>query len=174
MATKLMVRNDLVLGKHNGDFGIMIPDEFKGVDIHLLRLMDGKLINASENKQWFIDESSCKHIVDIGNCQPLECSINDQLLKEGNAWVVADILFWDKKEARKLRDELRNHVDKYTTPTATIDDIPVTSEQQSEAIAKSHELAAWPSQDNWPYISLPELPNWMPTPQQSIVWTFAN
>lgn len=170
MATKLMVRNDLVLGKHDGDFGLTLPDEFKGVDIHLLRVVDGKLINASENKQWFIDESSCKHIVDVGNCQPLECKINDQLLREGDAWVVADALFWDKQEARKLRDELRAHVDKYTTPTATIDDVPVTSEQQSEAIAKSHELASWPAINNWPYVELPSLPDWMPPMSTPVNW----
>lgn len=168
MVTKLMVRNDLVLGKHDGDFGIPLPDEFKGVDIHLLRIADGKPINASENKQWFIDESSCKHIVDIGNCQPLDCNINAQLLRDGGAWVVANTLFWDTQEARKLRDELRAHVDQYTTPTATIDDAPVTPEKQNEAITKSHELAAWPSLDGWPYIALPDLPAWMPNPKTSL------
>lgn len=168
MATKLMVRDDLILGKHNGDFGVVCPDSLIGVDVRALRFVDNEVINASDNKQWFIDDSSFKHIVNHGNWQPLECNIDDQLLKNGDVWVVADALYWDKREARKLRDELREHVDKYTLPTATIDDAPVTPDQQNEAVAKSHELAAWPSLDKWPYIPLPNLPEWMPLPLSGI------
>lgn len=171
MAIKLMVNGDLVLGKHNGNFGVPCPDELEHIDIRCLRVLDGNVIDASDNKQWFIDQSSFKHIVNTGDYQPLECDINDTVLMMDGVWIVANALYWDKQTARKLRDELRSYVDTYASLTATIDDVPVTTEQMNEAIAKSHELAAWPSLPDWPYIELPKLPDWMPIPVSGVpVW----
>lgn len=58
---------------------------------------------------------------------------------------------------RKLRDSVRECIDKYLLPASTISDQLVTDEQKSTLIQDSLTLAKWPAQEGWPYIDLPVL-----------------
>lgn len=42
-----------------------------------------------------------------------------------------------------------------------IDDIPLTEAQREELIATRARYPVWPTQENWPLIELPELPQWL-------------
>lgn len=59
--------------------------------------------------------------------------------------------------ARNLRNGLRNSIDTYLMPAATINDVLVTDEQKQTLIADSLLLAAWPTTAGWPFVPLPTL-----------------
>ena len=59
--------------------------------------------------------------------------------------------------ARSLRNSLRNSIDTYLMPAATINDLLVTDEQKQTLIADSLLLAAWPTVAGWPFVPLPTL-----------------
>lgn len=59
--------------------------------------------------------------------------------------------------ARSLRNSLRNSIDTYLMPAATINDLLVTDEQKQTLIADSLLLAAWPTTAGWPFVPLPTL-----------------
>ena len=59
--------------------------------------------------------------------------------------------------ARNLRNGLRNSIDTYLMPAATINDVLVTDEQKQTLIADSLLLAAWPATAGWPFVPLPTL-----------------
>lgn len=59
--------------------------------------------------------------------------------------------------ARSLRNSLRNSIDTYLMPAATINDVLVTDEQKQTLIADSLLLAAWPTTAGWPFVPLPTL-----------------
>lgn len=59
--------------------------------------------------------------------------------------------------ARNLRNGLRNSIDTYLMPAATINDVLVTDEQKQTLIADSLLLAAWPATAGWPFVPLPSL-----------------
>ncbi len=59
--------------------------------------------------------------------------------------------------ARNLRNSLRNSIDTYLMPAATINDVLVTDEQKQTLIADSLLLAAWPTTAGWPFVPLPTL-----------------
>lgn len=85
----------------------------------------------------------------------------------GLGWEYKDLTFQKPTEqeliidyptlARKLRDSLRNSIDKFLLPSSTISDILVTEEQKNTLIQDSLSLAKWPSTENWPYVALPTL-----------------
>ena len=85
----------------------------------------------------------------------------------GLGWEYKDLVFQKPTEqgvrvdypalARKLRDSLRNSIDKFLLPSSTINDTLVTEEQKQILIQDSLLLAKWPSIESWPYIPLPTL-----------------
>ncbi len=62
-----------------------------------------------------------------------------------------------KTLARNLRNSIRNKIDKFLLPAATINDVLVTEDQKQILIQDSLLLAAWPVTDGWPYVNLPSL-----------------
>ena len=96
------------------------------------------------------------------------CKIGDSL---GATGVVPKVIPVDHAaKARNLRNSLRDQIDAYLMPAATIADALVTDEQKQTLIADSLALAAWPTTAGWPLVPLPELspllhslvtvPNW--------------
>ena len=96
------------------------------------------------------------------------CKIGDSL---GATGVVPKVIPVDHAtKARNLRNSLRNQIDTYLMPAATINDALVTDGQKQTLIADSLALAAWPTTAGWPLVPLPELspllhslvtvPNW--------------
>ena len=84
-----------------------------------------------------------------------ECRLGDTL---AGGVVVPKVVPVDHAAmARNLRNGLRNSIDTYLMPAATINDVLVTDEQKQTLIADSLLLAAWPATAGWPFVPLPTL-----------------
>lgn len=83
------------------------------------------------------------------------CRIGDSLIDGVIVSSVAPVDY--EASARNLRNSLRNRIDRYLMPAATINDVPVTEEQKKILVADSVALAEWPATVGWPFVSLPTL-----------------
>ena len=84
-----------------------------------------------------------------------ECRLGDALI---DGVIVPKVVPVDHAAmARNLRNGLRNSIDTYLMPAATINDVLVTDEQKQTLIADSLLLAAWPATAGWPFVPLPAL-----------------
>ena len=81
-----------------------------------------------------------------------------ELSADGRLQTKVNSTFIDyKASARELRNSLRNKIDTFLLPAATISDVLVSEEQKNTLIQDSLLLAKWPAQEGWPYIVLPDL-----------------
>ncbi|CNE48691.1 putative tail fiber assembly protein [Yersinia bercovieri] len=64
-------------------------------------------------------------------------------------------------KARAHRDDFIIATDPMMVSDYSIDDAPLTKEQRTELTATRALYRAWPMQENWPLIELPELPQWL-------------
>lgn len=85
--------DDLVIGTVSGTVdGWPIPDELSQLRLEQLRLLSGKIIDARQNRQWFIDHGGRKHIIPGEGYQPLECALADRLhMDAGGNWRTSGI-----------------------------------------------------------------------------------
>jgi hypothetical protein len=88
MAIKVVVKDDLIIGKHDGVFGVVLPKVLSDVDISKLRFLNGQVFDASDYEGWFIDSFGVKHIVEGDGWQELECHFDDALVLNNGAWRV--------------------------------------------------------------------------------------
>ncbi|WP_145554843.1 phage tail protein [Yersinia canariae] len=63
--------------------------------------------------------------------------------------------------ARSYRDALIMVTDSLMLSDYCIDDAPLAAEQRTELTETRATYRAWPTQENWPLIELPELPQWL-------------
>lgn len=63
--------------------------------------------------------------------------------------------------ARKYRDALIMATDSLMLSDYCIGDTLLTAAQQTELLAIRSSCRAWPTQENWPLIELPEIPQWL-------------
>lgn len=110
MGIKLVVRDDLVIGKHNGNFGIALPYEFSGVAISNLRLLGGKVFDASNLDKWFIDDHGVKHVVESDGRQALDCRIDDNLVFDNGVWRVRGSVDDEQGRASAIKDECQRRI----------------------------------------------------------------
>ncbi len=64
-------------------------------------------------------------------------------------------------DARGYRDAFIVATDPMMVSDYCIDDIPLTEAQREELITTRACYRVWPTQENWPLIELPELPQWL-------------
>lgn len=108
-------------------------------------------------------------------CREFDTPINvGSILDSGN--VVAPIVSSQtvdyEQRARRLRDSIRDQIDKHVLPTSTIADELVTEEQKAILVQDSLTLAKWPSLEGWPFIELPELSSLTKSIIQIPVWEY--
>ncbi|WP_145536985.1 tail fiber assembly protein [Yersinia alsatica] len=78
---------------------------------------------------------------------------------DGKRWVAdADAV---ASIARKYRNALIMATDSLMLSDYCIGDTLLTAAQQTELLAIRSSYRAWPTQENWPLIELPELPQWL-------------
>lgn len=63
--------------------------------------------------------------------------------------------------ARRYRDSFLKCTDRMMLGDFSIDDVLMTQEQFNEVLAIRTEFKAWPKQDGWPLIEIPEIPQWI-------------
>lgn len=63
--------------------------------------------------------------------------------------------------ARRHRDAFIKETDSMMVDDYSIDDKPLSEAQRHELIAIRAIYRSWPTEDNWPLIELPELPQWL-------------
>ncbi|CNH92821.1 phage tail assembly chaperone [Yersinia alsatica] len=63
--------------------------------------------------------------------------------------------------ARRYRDAFIIATDCMMVSDYCIDDTPLTEAQRTELLAIRSNYRAWPTQENWPLIELPEIPQWL-------------
>ncbi|HDL7338297.1 TPA: phage tail protein [Yersinia enterocolitica] len=63
--------------------------------------------------------------------------------------------------ARQYRDAFIVATDPIMVSDYSIDDTPLTEVQRTELTAIRTAYRVWPTQDDWPLIELPELPQWL-------------
>lgn len=85
--------DDLVIGTASGSVdGWPIPDGLSRLPLEQLRLLSGEIIDARENRHWFIDFGGRKHITPGEGYQPLECALTDRLYMDADGhWRTAGI-----------------------------------------------------------------------------------
>jgi hypothetical protein len=88
MDTKVVVKDDLIIGKHDGAFGLELPKDLSDVSVSNLRFLNGKFLDVSDWTNWFIDGSGVKHVVEGSGWQELECHFNDVLILDDGQWRV--------------------------------------------------------------------------------------
>ncbi|MEM5529546.1 hypothetical protein WN093_12035 [Gammaproteobacteria bacterium AS21] len=103
MDIKVVVREDLVVGRIKGGFGLELPSNLNHLSNQELRLVDGKLVDVSKNTDWYVDEQGLKHVSQKNNdWQYINCLFDDFLIEKNNQWSVLseqDLFVFDKAEA---------------------------------------------------------------------------
>ena len=66
-----------------------------------------------------------------------------------------------KARARVLRDEFIVSTDRMLVSDFTINNIPLTAEQQAELLDVRQKFKVWPESEGWPKVELPEIPQWI-------------
>ncbi|MEH3401869.1 tail fiber assembly protein [Enterobacter cloacae] len=66
-----------------------------------------------------------------------------------------------KARARVLRDEFIVSTDRMLVSDFTINNIPLTAEQQAELLGVRQKFKVWPESEGWPKVELPEIPQWI-------------
>lgn len=66
-----------------------------------------------------------------------------------------------KKNARLIRDQIKDQVGKVFNPGFTIKDKPLTDLQKEELLKYCISLSRWPKKADWPNIKLPKAPKWL-------------
>ncbi len=90
MATKVVVRDDLIIGHHNGGFGLDLPRHLSDVSFSSLRYNGAKLIDISAIglAVFYVDAGGVKHIIEGDGWQELECHYDDVLVLDNGLWRV--------------------------------------------------------------------------------------
>lgn len=115
-----------------------LPDDLVEVSEECFAIYSG---TPPEGKQRGVGEDSLPCWVDI----PVVEITDDQL----------------KSQARGYRDAFINATDKMLLPDYTILDQPLSGEQSTELATVRETFKKWPSQEGWPQIELPEIPQWL-------------
>ena len=63
--------------------------------------------------------------------------------------------------ARALRDEFIVSTDRMLVSDFTINNIPLTAEQQAELLDVRQKFKLWPESEGWPNVELPAIPQWI-------------
>ncbi|MFD1792066.1 hypothetical protein ACFSE0_10500 [Ochrobactrum teleogrylli] len=146
-----IIKDDLVIGTMMGTVdGITIPPQLIDVQIDRLRFHNGELIDASECRDWYIDELGQKHIVAGERWQAIQCGIDDRLVRSG-----AD--GWQMDALTAIKDALKRQVDagaeaerlKYITPGAG----QAMTYQQKVTEAQAFKAASNPQASDYPILS---------------------
>ncbi|HHA1470859.1 TPA: tail fiber assembly protein [Enterobacter kobei] len=66
-----------------------------------------------------------------------------------------------KARARVLRDEFIVSTDRMLVSDFTINNIPLTAEQQAELLDVRQKFKLWPESEGWPNVELPAIPQWI-------------
>lgn len=66
-----------------------------------------------------------------------------------------------KARARMFRDEFISSTDRLLVADYSIDDIQLSDNQRAELIAVRESFKKWPLMEGWPFIELPEVPQWL-------------
>lgn len=66
-----------------------------------------------------------------------------------------------KARARVLRDEFIVSTDRMLVSDFTINNIPLTAEQQAELLDVRQKFKVWPESEGWPNVELPAIPQWI-------------
>lgn len=88
MDIKVVVKDDLIIGKHDGAFGFVLPKDLSDVSASNLRFLDGEFFDVSDWTNWFIDSFGVKHVIEGHGWQELECHCDDVLVLDDGQWRV--------------------------------------------------------------------------------------
>jgi Domain of unknown function (DUF4376) len=106
---RAQIKDDMITGIASGDVagGELIPEALASLPQDQLRFVDGKLVDAGDFSEFFIDQFGSKHIANAEGRQPLQCQWSDKLVRRSGTWRVksaADDLKTYAADARYVKE----------------------------------------------------------------------
>ncbi|CAB4327459.1 MULTISPECIES: hypothetical protein [unclassified Brucella] len=146
-----IIQDDLVVGTMSGTVdGVEIPLHLSSVPTDRLRYLDGELIDASENREWFVDNLGQKHIIAGEGWQSLTCGIDERMARGNDGQ-------WRASPLETIKAQLKRRIDadaeterlKYITPGNG----QAMTYQQKVDEARAFKAASNPKAADYPVLS---------------------